>query len=107
MAEMNMKRLGTWERIILRWIHGPVAEQGIRRVRTDQELRELHNDLDIVADTKKKSLEWVGHVARIDQGRTVKKMFESNPERSSRGKPSLGWLEDLEKYRREMRVKRW
>jgi hypothetical protein len=26
---------------------------------------------------KKKSLEWIGHVARMDQGRTVKKIFES------------------------------
>jgi len=35
-GEMNMKRLGTWERIILRKIHGPVAEQGIWRIRNNQ-----------------------------------------------------------------------
>ena len=107
MAEMNMERLGTRERKILRRLHGPEVEQGIWRVRTDQILRKVYKDLDIVADTKKESLEWVGHVARMDQGRTVKKIFESKPERSRRGRPSLGWLEDLEQDRREMRVKRW
>jgi hypothetical protein len=33
-------------------MYGPVVEQGIWRVRTDQELRELYKDLDIVADIK-------------------------------------------------------
>jgi len=47
---MGMKTLSTWDRIILRRIYGPVVERGIWRVRTDQELRELYKDLDIVAD---------------------------------------------------------
>jgi hypothetical protein len=34
--EMDIKRLGTWERKKLRRIHGPVIEQGIWRKRTDQ-----------------------------------------------------------------------
>jgi hypothetical protein len=29
-----------WERKILRSMHGPVAEQGIWRIRTNQEMRE-------------------------------------------------------------------
>jgi len=35
-SEMDIKRLGTWERKMLRRIHGPVIEQGIWRMRTDQ-----------------------------------------------------------------------
>ena len=42
----------------------------------------MYKDLDIVADIRKKRLEWTGHVVRIDQGRTVKKIFESKLERS-------------------------
>jgi hypothetical protein len=42
MAEMDMKRLSTWERKILRKIYGPVAEQGIWRIRTNQELKWLY-----------------------------------------------------------------
>jgi hypothetical protein len=68
---MGMKRHGTWERKILRRIYGPVTEQGIRRIRTNGEMRALYTDLHIVADIKKKRLEWTGHVVRTDHGRTV------------------------------------
>jgi hypothetical protein len=40
MAEMVMKRLNTWERKTLR-IQGLVVEEGIWRVRINQELREM------------------------------------------------------------------
>jgi hypothetical protein len=33
-------------------------------------LGELYNDT-VIADIKKKKYEWIGHVARMDQGRTV------------------------------------
>jgi hypothetical protein len=69
---MDKKRLGTWERKILRRTYGPVGEQVMWRISTNQELREIHKDLDIIAGFKKKRMEWIGHVARIDQGRTVK-----------------------------------
>jgi hypothetical protein len=42
---------------ILRRIYGPVVEQGIWRIRSNQELRELYKDLVIVADIKEKRLE--------------------------------------------------
>jgi len=47
--EMDLKRLGEWERKI----YGPVVEQGMWRIETDQELRELYTDLDITADIMK------------------------------------------------------
>jgi len=38
----------------------------------------------------------------------VKKVLESKLEGSRRrGRPSLRWLEDVEKYLREIKVKRW
>jgi hypothetical protein len=43
-------------------------------------MRELYKDIDIVADIKKKTLECVGHVVRMDKERTVTKIFESKPE---------------------------
>jgi hypothetical protein len=54
-----------------------VVEQGMWAIRTYQELCALYKDLDIVADVKKRGLEWVGHVVRMDQGRTLNKIFES------------------------------
>jgi hypothetical protein len=60
MTEMDMNRLGTGENKILRWICRPATEQGIWRIKTNQQLRELYEDLNIVADIKKKRLEWTG-----------------------------------------------
>jgi len=53
-TEMDRKRLGTWERQILSRIHGLVVGQGISRIRTEHELREIYKDLDIVADTERR-----------------------------------------------------
>jgi len=61
-----------------------VVEQGIWRVRTKQELRELYKYLDVVAGIKKKRFEWIGHAVRMDQRRTVKKILESKPEGSTK-----------------------
>jgi Txe/YoeB family toxin of Txe-Axe toxin-antitoxin module len=54
MAEMNMKRLGRSEWKILGHIFGPVVEQGMWRIRINQELRELYKVVDIAADVIKK-----------------------------------------------------
>jgi len=59
MTEMDMKRLSTWEREILKRVYGPVAEQGMWITRTNQELSEVHVDLDIVAYIKMKRLVWM------------------------------------------------
>lgn len=57
-----------------------MAEQGVWRIRTNQELWEPYKELAIVADIKKERLECVGHVVRMDQGKTVKKIFQSKPD---------------------------
>jgi hypothetical protein len=76
--------------------------------KTNQELRELYKDLDIVADIKKKRLKWTGHEVRTDQGRTVQKIFESKLERSRRrGRLRLRRQADVEKDLQEIKVKRW
>ena len=100
--EMDMNRLGTGEREILRRVHGPGVQQGMWRIRTDQELRELCKELDTVVNIITKRMEWTGHVVRMAQGRTVKKILESKPEGSRR----MRWLQDVEKDLREMKVKR-
>jgi len=108
MAERDVTRLGTWERKVLRTVHGTVGDQGLWRIRINKVLREIYKDLDIVADIKLKRLEWTGHVVRMDQGRTVQKIFESKPEgRRRKGRPRLRWLKDVGKDLREMKVKRW
>jgi hypothetical protein len=62
MSEVDMKILGTYGRKILRRMHGLMVEQGIWRIRKNQELRELYNITDIVTDIKKKRLERIGNI---------------------------------------------
>jgi hypothetical protein len=52
-------------------------------------LKELCKYLDTVADIKKKRLEWIGHVVRMGQGRTIKKVLESKPVGGRRGRSRL------------------
>ena len=44
---------------MIKWVYGPVAEQGMWITRTNQELREMHIDLDILAYVKKKRWVWM------------------------------------------------
>jgi hypothetical protein len=61
-----------------------VGEQGIWRISTNQEVRELYKYVDIAAGFKKKRVEWIPHVARMGLRRTFKKIFESKTEGSRR-----------------------
>jgi len=43
-------------------------------------LWELYKDLDIVADIKRKRMEWIRHLKGMDNGRVVMKISESKPD---------------------------
>jgi hypothetical protein len=49
-------------------------------------------------------MDWTS--GKMDQGRTLMKTSESKPD-SSRRRPRLRWLEDVENGLREVKVKRW
>jgi len=62
----------------------------------------------ILAEIKKESSKWTGHLERIEQGRVVKETFQSKSEgRRRMGRPKLRWLKDVERDLREMSIKRW
>jgi hypothetical protein len=57
---------------------------------------------------KIRRLEWLGHVVRMNETRSVKKIFEGKLEgRRGRGRPRLRWIDDVEDDLRELDVKRW
>jgi hypothetical protein len=67
----------------------------------------MYGQPDITADNKSKILEWLGHVARMDENRMVKRVFEGNPGgRRKTGRPRKRWLDDIEEDLRLMKVKR-
>ena len=52
--------LSTWERKVLRRIHGPISDRGVWRIRTNQELLNIYKDIAI----KVRRIDWLGHVKK-------------------------------------------
>jgi hypothetical protein len=92
--KMDVKRLSSWGRKILRRIGGSVVQEGIWRSRTNQELRELYEYLDIVVGFKKEDWNELS-IVKMGKGWTGKVMA-SKPE-GSRSGITLSLLEDVEK----------
>jgi hypothetical protein len=102
------KMLMTWERKTLRNIYGPTKENGQWRIKTNAELITKYKAPDIVNIIKIRRFEWLGHVVRMNETRSVKKIFEGKLEgRSGRGRSRLRWINDVEDDVRKLGVKRW
>jgi len=57
---------------------------------------------------KIRRLEWFGHVIRMNETRSVKKIFEGKLEgRRCKGRPIFRWINDVEDDLRKLGVKRW
>jgi hypothetical protein len=62
----------------------------------------------LIAEIKSKKLECLGHVVRVEENRTVKRVFEGHSGgRRKTGRPRKRWLDDIEEALRLMKVKRW
>ena len=85
MTEKDMKRLSIWVGKILRRMYGPVVEQGMWRIRTNQELRELCTDLNVVTNIKKKKFEWIEHVVRVIREGQLRKYLRVNQRKVEEG----------------------
>jgi hypothetical protein len=100
--------ISTWERKVLRKIFGPVNERNVWRIRSNQELRCMYQDLDLVATIIKSRLKWLVHVHRMSSQRRPKMALEGNlGGRKRKGRPSKRWLDDVQDGMIKMGVKRW
>ena len=62
----------------------------------------------IVTTIEIRRLQWVGHVVRMSDGRTVKTVFLGRPDGSRKtGRPKLRWFDCIENDLKLMHVKRW
>jgi hypothetical protein len=97
------------ERIILRKIFGPVQnEDGSWRIRMNYELNELIKNADIVRFIKSRGIAWLGHVMRMDDKRTPKRILEWKLIGTRiRGRPRKRWIVDIEEYMQIMGIRRW
>jgi hypothetical protein len=65
---------------VLRKIYGPVCENGEWRIRTYTELMELYEELDIVTEVKRMRFIWLGHMERMSDDRSTKKLYSNKSE---------------------------
>jgi hypothetical protein len=82
---------------ILRKMYGPTCENGHWRIKMNSELESKYKSEDIICVIKVRRLECLGHIVRINETRTVKKIFEEKlGGRRGRGRPRLRWNDDVE-----------
>jgi hypothetical protein len=74
-------RLRVSENRVLRRVFGPkMDEDGSWRKLHNDELLSLHCSPNIVRAIKSRRMRWVGHVARMEEGRSVYRVLVGRPE---------------------------
>jgi hypothetical protein len=102
LKETMIQKLLVFERKILRRIFEPTKENQIWRIETNEEKLIKYNYI------KAQRLSWFGHVQRIPDTRTVKKIFKWNPlTKRSQGRPKYRWEDKVKQDICQMKVKNW
>jgi hypothetical protein len=97
-----------FERKILRRIFGVTKENQTWKIKTNEELDKLIKHRHIVNYIKTQNLSWFGHVQRMPDSRTVKKIFKWNPlTKRSQGRPKNRWKGNIKQDICQMKVKNW
>jgi hypothetical protein len=93
----------------LRKIFGPVQnEDGSWGIRMNDEPNELIGNSDIVRFIKSIRIAWLGHVMRMDDKRTPKRMLQWKPTGTrTRRRPRKRWIAGIEEDLQIIGVRRW
>jgi len=106
--EITIQKLLVFESKILRRIFGLTKENQIWGIKTNEELDKLIKHKNIVNYIKVRRLRWFGHVQRMPDTRTVKKIFKWNPlTKRSRGRPKYRRRDNVKQDIFQMKVKNW
>ena len=107
-SKTNERQLSLFERKVLRCISGAKQENVTWGKRYNYELCEIFNEPNIVNYINVKRLAWVGHLVRMNNDRTLKKIFNTKPDGvRSVGRPKLRWEDGVDQYMRIFGVKNW
>jgi hypothetical protein len=91
------RRLRVFENRVLRRIFGPKREEGgsWKKLHND-ELHSLYSSPNIVRVIISRKIRWVGHVARMGEGRGVYRVLVGTPEgKRPLGKPRRRWQDNI------------
>jgi hypothetical protein len=83
---------------ILWKIFGPKTENGIWRIKTNQELDEIIKHKNIINCIRAQRLDWLGHIERMQGTRMVKAIYcWKHISRRPIGRPNTRWVDDVRK----------
>jgi len=101
-----IQKLLVFERKILRRIFGPSKENQMWRIRTNEELDKLIKHKNIINHIKAQRLSWFGHVQRMPDTGTVKKIFNwKHLTKRSQGRPKYRWEDNITQDICQMKIK--
>ena len=108
MTNVDINKLRTFERKILRKIYGPVREAEGWRVRYNHELQELIQGKDIVKFIKSQRIRWLGHMERMSEDRMPKRITNSRLYSTRRkGRPRARWMDNVLADLGKMEIRGW
>jgi hypothetical protein len=109
LTNRDEQHLRIFEPRILRKIYGPVQnEDGSWRIRMKYELNKLIGNADVVRFIKSGRIAWLGHVMRVDDKRTPKRISQwKHIGTRTRGRSQKRWIAGIEEDLQIMGVRRW
>jgi hypothetical protein len=63
------------ERKVMRRNFGPICERGCYRMKTNEKMYRIYQELDFVTIIKTSRLKWLSHVNRMEDNRELKRVF--------------------------------
>jgi hypothetical protein len=109
LKEATVDRLMVFERKVLRKKFGPTNENGIWRIKTNQELDKIVKHKNIINFIRAQKLGWLGHLEMIQETRMIKAVYPcKNISRRPIGRPKIHWEnDDVRKDTQKLKVSNW
>jgi hypothetical protein len=97
-----------FDRKVLRKIFGSTNENGIWRIKTNQELDKIIKHRNIINFIRAQRLGWLGHIEMMQETRMVKTIYSWKPmSRRPIGRPNVGLEDDVRKDIQKLKVPNW
>jgi hypothetical protein len=108
LKETIIDRLMVFERKVLMKICGPTNENGIWRIKTNQELDKIIKHKNIINFIRAQRLGWLGYIERTQEKRMVKAIHSWKPiSRRLIGRQKIRWEDDVRKDIQKLKVPNW